>query len=870
MLELFLKKAAHLALHHPKRALLTFLLVLALAFLLTGRLEFETDWLKLLPADRGALKVFVEDLKTFSRLERLYIYLEGGKAATLIQAAQDLRKALTELEIGEKKAFKRIWSGMEEDVQGWAAALTLYLPHPQLYLRGDDVDEFKGRLSQENIGVEIRKAKGLLISSLSPGWRGLIVDDPLALREFLFRRWRGESPWTPSVTEGYLLSPNGEALLMVAEPSFPSDAWSSSQELVQRLGELKVAFPHVRISFVGPHTLTVGKAGILRRDLLTSFLGSLALVLTLFYCSYRRWATLLFVGFPLLVGVQLTLGVASLFTGGLNLITISFAAIIVGLGVDFAIHIYHRYHHERAHGKELGEALEITLTRTGKGVWTGGLTTIAAFLTLSLARIQGIVELGILVAVGLFFCLLTTSLVLPSFLVWIEGRGYHYKTLTEWGLGHLTPFLKAHYRTILTILVFLAVIGGYVGTKVSMVGGVEGFGPRELDGMRALERMREAFGGEGQGMTVLLHGKDLDQLLRRQEAIASTIRDEYGEGILFVSHLAPFLPSTESQQRILARLRNVMDYEKARSSLEGALEREGLNPDAFARTREMLRRMALGETPISPTVFMKKLTSTPLADVFQRFVVRTNSGYQLRQEVQFDPSKVDPLQLQETITRTAPNAQCTGLELIAHQLQGMVKRDFTLLAPLALSLVIVLLFMHFQRPLRVGMALCPLLAGVAYMLGACSLLGVQLNPANAMAIPLILGIGIDDGIHIVHRYHEGRDIGRAVRYTGRAIIMTSMTTIVGFGSLSTSHFPALSSLGKLTIMGIGSCLLTSLLLLPSLIVIINNKEGHKNKRVLSPQSTTRSSRLTAGYRMLTEILYKVELFRGKVNLKKAT
>ncbi|RLB04235.1 MAG: hypothetical protein DRG50_09165, partial [Deltaproteobacteria bacterium] len=471
MLEFFLKKAAHLSLHHPKRVLVSFLLALLLAFLVTGRLRFETDWWRLLPTEQGALKVFVEDLKEFGHQQPLYILLEGKQTAGLVEVAQSLRRSLAEMKIGGEKAFKRVRWGIKADVQGWQQLLSLYLPHPQLYVQEEMVQEFKGKLFEEEIRMQVRKAKSLLASYLSPVWRELVLNDPLALRNFLFKRWRQRSPWAPSLTEGYLLSPDGKALLLMAEPSFPAADWGPSRELVQRLEELKRAFPKVEISFVGPHIMAVGKAGILRQDLMTSLLGCLAIVLAIFYLSYRRWATLLFVGLPLLVGVQLTMGVASLFTGGLNLITVSFAAIIVGLGIDFAIHIYHRYHHERAAGRGVSEAIEITLTKTGKGVWTGGLTTIAAFLTLGLARIHGIVELGILVATGLFFCLLATSLVLPSFLIWVESRGYRYTRLGEWGLDRLTSFQRAHHRKILIILISLAIFGGYIGTKVKMMGG---------------------------------------------------------------------------------------------------------------------------------------------------------------------------------------------------------------------------------------------------------------------------------------------------------------------------------------------------------------------------------------------------------------
>jgi predicted RND superfamily exporter protein len=825
VLESLLKRAARLSARHPTRVLIIFLVILILAFVATGRLRFATDWWQLLPAERGALRVLKEDLQGFSRLEHLYCLVEGEEKSQLIEAAEGLRNALADVEIRGKPAFTQISSGMETDMEGWEEVLALYLSHPQLFLQGEAVETFKSRLSDREIQSQVRQAKALLTSTLAPGWRGIIQTDPLAMRELLFKQLQGGSPWASSLSEGYLLSSDEKALLMVAEPSFPSADVRSAQVLVQKLGDIKQSLPHVQIAFVGPHTMTVGKAGVMQQDLLISFLASLAMVLALFYLSYRRWATLLFVGFPLLVGIQLTLGAAALFIGGLNLITVSFAAIIVGLGVDFAIHIYQRYHHERASGNRPNKAVEIALTRTGQGVWTGGLTTIAAFLTLLLARIQGIVELGVLVAAGLFFCLLTITLVLPAFLVWAERSGYRYKPLKTWGLSQLTSFLKKHYRPVLICLISLVVVGGYLGTRVRVMGGVEGFRPRGMEGVETLERMQERFGGQGAGMTVLLQGTDLDQLIGEQETIDSFLQETYQEDILFVTHLAQFIPSTGKQARVLDELRRGMDYQEAARSLDKALEKEGLNPDAFARTREMLRRLPYRETPIPPGTILQQLARTPLVEVLERYVVEGKGGYRLRQEIRFDPAMIDPLKLQEEIMIIAPQARCTSNELIALQLRGMVKRDFTLLAPLALAVVLVLLFLHFRNPRWVGMALTPLLSGVAYMLGASALLGIDLNPANAVAIPLILGIGIDDGIHIVHRYRERKDVGQAIRLTGRAVIMTSLTTMVGFGSLSTSHFPALASLGQLALLGIGSCLLTSLLLLPSLLMLVGKKKG---------------------------------------------
>jgi len=128
-------------------------------------------------------------------------------------------------------------------------------------------------------------------------------------------------------------------------------------------------------------------------------------------------------GLPLFGGIQLTMGIASVTLGSLNILTSACAAILVGLGIDFAVHIYDRYHQERASGVDIASAIETTLTQTGRGIWTGAFTTIFAFGVLFFSRVQGIVELAFLF---LWDCSVPFSVSILSYpLFWsgsIKGR----------------------------------------------------------------------------------------------------------------------------------------------------------------------------------------------------------------------------------------------------------------------------------------------------------------------------------------------------------------------------------------------------------------------------------------------------------------
>jgi predicted RND superfamily exporter protein len=121
----------------------------------------------------------------------------------------------------------------------------------------------------------------------------------------------------------------------------------------------------------------------------------------------------------------------------------------------------------------------------------------------------------------------------------------------------------------------------------------------------------------------------------------------------------------------------------------------------------------------------------------------------------------------------------------------------------------------------------PLAMGVVWMMGLMGLAGLDFNFANLVAIPLIIGIGIDNGVHVIHRVRLEGEAGMTVvlRHTGRAILIASLTTMIGFGSLALASHQGLASLGKVLLLGVGSCLVTSTLILPNILVAFGKTRG---------------------------------------------
>ncbi len=152
---------------------------------------------------------------------------------------------------------------------------------------------------------------------------------------------------------------------------------------------------------------------------------------------------------------------------------------------------------------------------------------------------------------------------------------------------------------------------------------------------------------------------------------------------------------------------------------------------------------------------------------------------------------------------------------------------------LALGVIALLLLIHFRGPIGL-LAIAPLIAGALIMVGAMYLLGMKYNYLNLMSVPIILGIGIDDGVHVLHRYRQQKGNGaskifESYRFVGRAILLTSLTTMIGFGSVAFYSMRGMASFGQTLAMGVGFCFLTSVFVLPSILRLVSFIGRKKDK-----------------------------------------
>src|SRR5262249_10074328 len=142
-------------------------------------------------------------------------------------------------------------------------------------------------------------------------------------------------------------------------------------------------------------------------------------------------------------------------------------------------------------------------------------------------------------------------------------------------------------------------------------------------------------------------------------------------------------------------------------------------------------------------------------------------------------------------------------------------------------LVLLILLTKFGNLRDMILALVPKVMGVIWMMGGMRLLGLSWNFANLVAIPLVLGVGIDTGVHIIHRMRleEREGMTMVLRHTGRAILIAGLTTMIGFGSLALANHRGIASLGTFLLLGLGSCVVRATIALPNVLVALGGAKG---------------------------------------------
>ena len=620
--------------------------------------------------------------------------------------------------------------------------------------------------------------------------------------------------------------------------------------------------------------------------------------------------------------LAVTFGVATLAVGHLNILSICFAAIMIGLGVDFGIHFVTRYLFLRQELYEMDESLVLTGQSVGTGILTSALTTAIAFASAALTGYPGLAELGIIAAGGILVCALMTFTFLPALIALSD----EHVEIDELPVPLSGDFWRSAVSGFPITAIAIAIIGigavaynavnyedGSVSFNVAYDSNLLKLQDHTLDSVQAERTLAAADESLLYAVAITESQAATDELRSRLLELPTVGR---------VTELSSRIPQQpgEGQKQLIGQLKSKLQNMPTRTPTFAASNPEvvGVSLDRLFKTLNSSSDLKAHKAAERLDGFLNKFASLPtnkqaqVIDAYQDMMVGSllKEFGQVASATSLEPVGLEDLpetwrnrylrvdgERQLWLTKIYPKEEVWNeaalasfvrdVRTVAHDVTGVpvqnfdsaekMKACYKTIAVYSLAAIALFLLFDFLRPgqklltvippllvvgfigytsiqrhgnlnpnmlvaIYLGMvafvatvfdfrnlrdtfiALVPPVGGGLMLLGIMAILNVDFNPINLIVLPLVLGIGVDDGVHMVHDYRRQLMAGsREYTPSGdtmNGVFLTSLTSIVGFGSLMISAHQGLKSVGIVLAIGVACCMAVALILVPPMLVLV--------------------------------------------------
>lgn len=645
----------------------------------------------------------------------------------------------------------------------------------------------------------------------------------------------------------------------------------SESKAVARLRELveqtRSEVPGVNAGITGQPVLELDEMRQARHD--TDMAAGVSLVLSalIFIYGYHEWRRPLMATFSLLIGIGYTLGFAALTVHRLNILSITLVPILIGLAIDFGVHLIARYEEELRRGVTRRVAMRKALAFTGIGIFTSGFTMSGAFFAMMLTDFKGIREMGMISGAGLLVCLIPMMTLLPVLLV--RGKPGPAGEGVACAPSRRRQRIEQIYLSRpWTILICGAAFTLFTVSQFSKVRFDYNLLNLQTPELAAVGLERKLIESGSQSLLYcavtadsLPQAVEIERKLGRLPSVSTIVsltkyltEDQQGKlrgirrlkaevGEIRIPDPDPEPVDLPKLERSLFSLESYLGLvvEKLRS--EGKSDPREIQAatlhDALGRLRKSIERRdpltVRNLTAFQRGVFAdlneaisiiarqedhERLGVDDLPPFLRDHFISKAGKFLLQVYPKGDVWQRDTQEKFVREVRTVdPNA--TGSPVQFYEYTSMLKESFQKAALYAVGVIAIVVFLHFRTVGSVLLAFLPVVLGFCWMLGLMGFLHIPFNPVNIMSLTLIIGIGVTSGIHILNRFAEESHPSILSRSTGKAVLVSALTTMAGFGSLMVAEHQGIASLGAVMFIGNGMCMVASLAFLPAVLMLLN-------------------------------------------------
>lgn len=755
-------RVAQFVMHRRKPTIIVLVLSLLIAFAGASKLTIDTNLLSLMPAEEPFIQALHQLEQAGSGMNLLTINVRGpdddvkaflGDLARDLEASDNVEHAIFDL---DPELCWRI--GM-------------------LQLPPDELKTIRDRV------------------------QGALALGPAGANPLIAGRLFDLGPLTDKLTRAdcaAMLKTESGLTRMVIKPVKPPQDVQFARVIVSdvdaALARLDPASRNVEVVWIGgPYRHNVEDYHAIVADMKWTGIIAFALVFGLLSLAFRDVKVLGLIFAPLLCGAAWTFGFAGVTVGSLNMFTSFFGAILVGLGIDFTVHLYARYREEKENLGNVEAAVVKAWDAVGPPCGAAAITTMGGFLALLFAHFEGFSQFGLLLGAGVMFCLAGVVIVLPLLIQWREQSPNAWtRTVPAAQTGEL-PSYKGAPLTLL-LLVLVTCVAALIVPRNTVEYDVSNLRPQGQSFSDLNDDQKELV---MESFTPLVATyPDMDSLRTSQTRIEGLIEKGAFPEVSSVFSLASLLPEDmDARLGVVGEIADYVDepnFQYLPAQVQSNLAQLG-GAELKPLTREML-----------PAGLLHLLGAAEGGN--RLLLIPTGNMWDLR----------DCARLVEVVPGKIPDAPVASQYLGLGRLFEVVKVDAPRVTILAFVLVLLGALLDLKRVKDAFASVAVLLSGMLWAGAALAVLEIKISIVNFIGIPILLGIGVDVVIHLQHRLREEGPGGvlRVLATTGWAAGVSVTTTALSFASLAFASSKGIQSLGLLVLVGLASVTFCAFAMLP--------------------------------------------------------
>jgi len=669
-----------------------------------------------------------------------------------------------------------------------------------------------------------------------------------------------DAPLLGMTSHRLLLNDDRIGLVLLKLAPDPSQSFTRNADSIAALrsivNRIKGGYPNVTIGLTGlpimEHDEMLHSQSSMTVATVLSFLGVLVVVIA----GFGGVRHALIANVALILGAVLSLGYTTLVIGHLNILSSAFGTVLSGLGIDYSIYLIARYVQLRHSHHSVDEAIVGAAGSVGPGITVAAVSTAIAFFMTGLTGFTGVAELGIVTGGGVLLCLLASMVVLPAMVRLTDAHRPAYTLPVPLDFHRWINPLLARPRTVLAIGLLATVATTCGVSRLRYDYNLLHLQPDRLECVE-LEQKLVSEAKDSAYFALSLVKTSAEAAARKAQFLQLPTVERVDEIVTgfptgveqkrpiierIRSHLAglperaPFIRVSSPAElgQMLSTIQPVMSANLQMAHFQSQLQEiRGLlgqlpATEYYARLSEYQQRVAadlLGRLHLLRSVANPEppqMSDLP-PGLVSRFVGR-NGSHLLRIYVKGDFWDIDNMRRFVSDTRSVdPNV--TGNPVQIYEASTQMRRSYEQAALYSLLVILPVVFLDLGSLRATLLALLPLALGMLQLFGLMGALDIPLNAANMIALALMLGMGMDNGVHIIHDYLSQRGQYRMSPATSVAVVLNTLTTMVGYAVLVIADHRGLQSLGRVLTIGMTCCLFSSVVILPTLLAWLSRRRG---------------------------------------------